>query len=573
MGFAVLVLCVIVALVLLVASFGARLAAVARPMRFAAAILVLFGFAMASMVYVPSDSVGIVHKNMLGSSLKEGKIVAVDGEMGVQADMLAPGLHLWYWPLIYNVDTVPLVEVQSGQVGLIETTDGLPLDEGQLFAPEWKNDEIQKMLDGRYFLTTGKGRKGKQVTVLTPGKYRLNTRLYNVRMVDQTEILQGEVGVLKANFGKPASIILNRDNRPDDKITEEPIVLAKAGEMGIRQEVLLPGKYPLNTEAYTLVEMWTTEMVAQFAALPVASRGEYGNQADKAAYKSAKALGQQTQQQIAQEKVLHASPMEEREITVRTSDGFTFPVDVRIEYFVSAANAPVVVSKLGDDEGDRFRNALNSAVRAIFRNNAETVRALDYVQQRSMQETQSLTALVSQMERYGVTVTAVRIGNVGDDESLGALLKTQTDRELAKQEQLTFQEQQKAAAQKKELARATQESEEEKKLATASYSVKIAAEEQKKKITEAEAEAKSTTIKAEAQALAYEKIAQQIGMRNAAMVEILKIVGERQIQITPRIMVIGEGGGGAGAGTALIGTMLDRMVVEDEKGTAPKEPK
>ncbi|CAG1000088.1 hypothetical protein PHYC_02817 [Phycisphaerales bacterium] len=573
MGFAVLILCVIVALVLLVASFGPRLSGVAKPMRFGAAVLVLLGFTMASMVYVPSDSVGIVHKNMLGASLREGKIVAVDGEMGVQADMLAPGLHLWYWPLIYDVDTVPLVDVQSGQVGLIETTDGLPMDEGQLFAPEWKNDEIQKMLDARYFLTTGKGRKGKQVTVLTPGKYRLNTRLYSVRMVEQTEILQGEVGVLKANFGKPASIILNRDSKPDDKLAEEPIVLAKAGEMGIRQEVLLPGKYPLNTEAYTLIEMWTTEMVAQFAALPVAGRDEYGSQGDSKASKAQPRPGQQqTQQQIAQEKVLHASPMEEREITVRTNDGFTFPVDVRIEYFVSAANAPVVVSKLGDDEGDRFRNALNSAVRAIFRNNAETVRALDYVQQRSMQETQSLTALESQMARYGVTVTAVRIGNVGDEQSLGALLKTQTDRELAKQEQLTFQEQQKAAAQKKELTRATQESEEEKKLATASYSVKIAAEEQKRKITEAEAEAKSTTIKAEAQALAYEKIAQQIGMRNAAMIEILKIVGERQIQITPRIMVIGDGAGGSGAGTALIGTMLDRMVVEEEK-TKPSVPR
>jgi len=563
MGFGVLVLCVFIALILVVVSFGQRVHAGLKPVvRGLAAALVLAGVAMCSVVYVPSDSVGIVHKNMLGSSLKEGKIIAVNGEMGPQAETLPPGIHLWYWPLVYNVDYEPLVEIESGMVGLIEAADGLPMDEGQLFAPEWTPAEFQGMLDARTFLTTGKGRKGKQVSVLTPGRYRLNSRLFRITMVEQTEILQGEVGVLKANFGKPASIVHAREGAAGEP-GGEPIILAKEGEMGIRQGVLLPGKYPLNTEAYTLIEMWTTEMVAQFAALPVSNRNDLQQQSDR--FKG--------QQSTGQEKVLHASAMEEREITVRTTDGFTFPVDVRIEYFISAANAPVVVGKLGDDEGDRFRNALNSAVRAIFRNNAETVNALNYVQQRSKQESESLKALTSQMSRYGVTVTAVRIGNVGDEETLGALLKTQTDRELAKQEQLTFQEQQKAAAQKKELTRATQESEEEKKLATASYSVKIAAEEQKRKITEAEAEAKSVTIKAIAQAEAYEKIALQIGKSNAALIEILKIVGERNIQITPRIMVMGsQNGGGGDAGTALIGTMLDRMVKDEDaaKAGAPK---
>ncbi|MDX2131881.1 MAG: SPFH domain-containing protein [Planctomycetota bacterium] len=557
MGFAVLVLCLVLALVLVGASFGDKARVLAKPMRLAALVLVIFGISMSSIVYVPGDRVGIVTKNMLGSPLKEGKILAVNGEMGPQADILRSGVHLWYWPVLYSVDLVPLIEVSSGQVGLIETTDGLPQDEGQLFAPEWPRTTFQQMLDARYFLTTGKGRKGKQVSVLTPGRYPLNPRLFSVRMVDQTEILQGEVGVLKANFGTPASEAVALPGEQTSGVP--PLLLAGPDEMGIRKDVLLPGKYPLNTEAFTLVEIWTTEMVAQFAALPVA-RIDVMQSAS------------QRQNESGQQKVLHASPMEEREITVRTNDGFTFPVDVRIEYVVSAASAPIVVASLGDDEGDRFRNALNSAVRAIFRNNAEKVKALDYVQQRSQQESQSLQMLVTQMARYGVRVTAVRIGNVGDEETLGALLKTQTDRELAKQEQLTFQEQQKAAEQKKELTRTTQEAEEEKKLATAQYSVKIAAEEQRRRVTEAQAEAEATTIKADAQAEAYEKIALQIGKSNAAMIEVLKIVGERNIQITPRIMVLGEQGQ-TGAGTALIGTMLDRMLQADDDTPVRQAPK
>jgi uncharacterized membrane protein YqiK len=180
--------------------------------------------------------------------------------------------------------------------------------------------------------------------------------------------------------------------------------------------------------------------------------------------------------------------------------------------------------------------------------------------------------LAAEMAQVGVNITAVQIGNVGDEKTLGALLKTQTDREIAKQELITFQEQQKAADKKKELARVTQEAEEEKKLATAAYSAKIAEEKKKEQITAAMAEAESTKIKALAQAEAYKEIALQIGKSNAALIEVLKIVGERQIQITPRVMI---GGGsatpnGQGMGTALIGTMLDTMMSREEERQAEK---
>jgi uncharacterized membrane protein YqiK len=178
--------------------------------------------------------------------------------------------------------------------------------------------------------------------------------------------------------------------------------------------------------------------------------------------------------------------------------------------------------------------------------------------------------LKQQMERFGVTITAVRIGNVGDEESLGSLLKTQTDRELAKQEQQTFQEQQKAAEQKKQLTRTTQESEEEKRLATAAYAVKIADEEKRRRIIEAGAEAEAITIRAKAQADAYELIALQIGKSNAALIEVLKIIGERNIQITPRVMVTGGEKSASDATTALVGTMLETMISRDE--TTPASP-
>ena len=211
---------------------------------------------------------------------------------------------------------------------------------------------------------------------------------------------------------------------------------------------------------------------------------------------------------------------------------------------------------------------LNSTVRAIFRNNAEGVKALDYVNQRSTQESKSLEMIAHEMSRMGVTITGVRIGDVGDEETLGKLLNTQRDREIAVQEQITFQEQQKAAMQQKELSKTTQEAEEEKRLATASYEVKIAGQEKDKRIIEAQANAEAVEIEATAQANAYKMIADQIGKANAAMIEVLRVIGENGIEITPRVMVAGSSDGTSNSETvALIGTMLDQMVkdAEDEK--------
>lgn len=542
----ILVVVIGLALAGLIVAGGMKLGGVFKGVAAAMAIVVVVAALMiASVRYVGADQVGIVTKNVFGPSLKDGRIIAVNGEMGVQADVLPPGWHFGYWPFMYDVRTEPLIEVKSDEVGLIEARDGLPLESGQLFAPEFPPEDFGKMLDGRHFLTIGQGRKGAQSAVLTPGKYRLNSQLFRVTNTKQTEVKAGEVAVLKANFGKEAATRVTGvpagEGAPPRRDAGATLMLAGPGEMGIRAQVLGPGKYPLNTSAYSVAEIWTTQMIAQYTQ---------GHSSNPSSTGSGSVL------------------QEEQEITVRTSDGFTFPVDVRIEYHVRSEDAPIVVAKLGDDEGDRFRNALNSAVRATFRNNAESVRALDYVQQRSQQESQSLQMLADSMSHFGVTVTAVRIGNVGDEKTLGALLKTQTDREIAKQEQLTFQEQQRAAEQKKLLSRTTQESDEEKKLATASYEVKISLQEKEKKITEASAEAEATKIKAVAQADAYKIIAAQIGKTNAALVELLKIAGEKNVQITPRVLING-GAGGNDANTALIGTILDRMVDRSEDEAKP----
>ena len=495
----------------------------------ALAVLLVF-FTLASFRYVAEDRIGIVTKNIGFTSLPPGKIIATEGEKGAQAKILPPGWHPWYWPFIYDIEFGDVIKIPAGNVGILNASDGKPLPRDTAYAPEWKEaDEGQMAQDAEFFLTEGGGYKGPQTSVLKPGSYRINPKLFEVVPAPVTTIEKAMVGVVKSNVGERSTA----EELEAEGATSRHLV--SRGDRGIWREPLLEGQEYLNTKAYEITQISTKKHIRLY-----------------------------TSQQGAR-----SEGDEEREIIVRTSDGFTFPVDVRVEYEIKPHDAPLLVATVGDDQ-EGLRTVMNSAVRAIFRNNAEGVKALDYVKQRSHQESQSLTMLVSEMAKIGVTVTAVRIGDVGNEETLGILLKTQTSREIALQEQETFQEQQRAAEQKKQLTKTEQEAEEEKRLATAAYAVKIAENDKQKQVIAAQAEAESVEIKAEAQANAYKQIAEQIGSGNAALIELLKIVGEKKIEITPRVMVVGgnSGSGKDGETTALIGTMLDTMI----QNSPPRQP-
>ncbi len=511
----------IIAASIQVRSLQLRLAALA----FALVVVFTF-FTLASFRFVGEDAIGIVTKNIGFKSLPPGKIIATEGEKGPQATILPPGWHPWYWPFIYKIEVGQVTKIPAGSVGLLNAKDGLPLPRNTAYAREWdETAERQMAQDAEYFLGEGGGYKGPQTSVLKPGSYRINPELFELEIVPVTTIKKATVGVVKSNVGERATA------EEEEAQAEGPRHLVARGERGIWREPLLEGQYYLNTNAYEITKISTKLHIVLYTA----SQG-----------------------------TRISDDSGEREIMVRTSDGFTFPVDVRIEFEIRPGDAPLLVATVGDDQ-EGLRSVMNSAVRAIFRNNAEDVKALDYVKQRSHQESQSLVMLQNEMNKKGVTITAVRIGDVGNEETLGSLLKTQTDREIALQEQETFKEQQRAAEQKKQLTKTEQEAEEEKRLATAAYAVQIAEKDKEKLIIAAEAEAESVKIKADAQANAYKLIAEQIGSGNAALVELLKIVGEKGISITPRVMVVGQGGAHSGETTALIGTMLDTMMQDSPK--------
>jgi uncharacterized membrane protein YqiK len=473
-------------------------------------IILLLAAILVTVTNIGGNEVGIVEKKFGGGSLAEGRIISVKGENGIQAQVLAPGWHFFYWPWQYTITKIPVIEIKDGQVGLVQAADGRSLPVDTIYAPEW--DQPDKMLNAEYFLGDGKGYKGPQLTVLKPGKYRLNPRLFTITNAPVTNVQVGTVAVIKSNVGDPV--------RTKDRLVE-------IGQRGIWKKPLSEGQYYLHTNAYEATIIDTRQVTISYTP-------------EKDKLVTAEAV----------------SPM-----TVRSIDGFTFPVDIRVTYQIDYENAPRVVATVGDDMMV-LSKLVTPSVRAIFRNNAEKVKALDYVQQRSLQETQSNTLLKEELAKYGVTLLAVRIGDVGNELTLGALLKTQTDREIALQQQKTFEEQQRAAEKQKSLTKTTQEAEEEKRLATAAYGVKVAEEEKKKVIIEAQAEAEKTTLIADAKSQAYKLLSGSIGQNNTALIEIMKLVSEKNIRITPEVMV----GGSSSVSDALMGTMLKGMLDKEAVG-------
>ncbi|MBN2210778.1 MAG: hypothetical protein JW709_05215 [Sedimentisphaerales bacterium] len=476
-----------------------------------AVIVILLGIAcFVSIINIGGNEVGVVEKKFGGGNLPSGRILATDGENGIQAKILGPGWHFFYWPWQYKITKTQVTEIQPGSVGLLQAADGRSLETGAIYAPEW--DDPQKMLTAEYFLTDGQGYKGPQLSVLKPGKYRINPRLFTVTVTPVTNVKAGTVGVVKSNVGvRPAEM-------PADGLVED-------NQRGIRKTILSPQEYYLNTKAYEVTMISTLKTTVGF--LPSSVKGS------------------------------DMDPIE-----VKSADGFTFPVDVRVIYHIEKENAPRVVATIGDGEMI-LTKMLMPAVRATFRNNAEKVKALDYVQQRSQQEIQSLDMIKEQMKSYGITIDAILIGNVGDEKSLGMLLKTQTDREIALQEQKTFEVQQAAAEKQKNLTRTRQQAEEEKRLATAEYGVKVAEQEKQKRIIEAQAEAEMVKLVAQAKADAYKLISEVLGNDNAALLEVMKLVAESNIRITPEVMV--GSSNNSGTTDALMGTILKDMLSKEKE--------
>ena len=64
-------------------------------------LFLLLAKSLLGLVVIGELQVGIVAKKFARRSLAAGRLIALDGEAGFQADTLAPGWHFFLWPWQY----------------------------------------------------------------------------------------------------------------------------------------------------------------------------------------------------------------------------------------------------------------------------------------------------------------------------------------------------------------------------------------------------------------------------------------------------------------------------------------
>lgn len=145
----------------------------------AGALFVGLGLAawLAGVRYIPNHMVGVVEKLWSSrGSLAGGRIIALHGEAGFQAEILRGGLHWGYVPWQYRVHRAPLVTIGQGKLGYVYARDGVPLPPAQTLGRVVRCDDLQ---DARAFIERG-GQRGRQRAILREGVYALNPALFVV---------------------------------------------------------------------------------------------------------------------------------------------------------------------------------------------------------------------------------------------------------------------------------------------------------------------------------------------------------------------------------------------------------
>jgi uncharacterized membrane protein YqiK len=137
------------------------------PVLFGAFVLLIIFLIVVKRIFVNvgAREIAIKERRYLGAKMPPGRVVATEGEVGIQADVLKPGLHLIKFPFEKVVRKVPLIEIGADEMGIIEAVDGEPMPPGRIFAPDRAQNAHNNFQDPIAFIKQG-GVKGIQLRAL-----------------------------------------------------------------------------------------------------------------------------------------------------------------------------------------------------------------------------------------------------------------------------------------------------------------------------------------------------------------------------------------------------------------------
>ncbi|MDB5013166.1 MAG: band 7 protein [Daejeonella sp.] len=547
-------------------------------------LIVLYKFVLRflfGMVIVPEDKIGLVTKKFVlfgaHKELPDGRIIATLGEAGFQGRTLAPGLYFWMWFWQFDVTMELFTVIPQGQIGLVLAKDGSEIPTGNILAKNVDSDNFQ---DAVKFLQNG-GQRGRQVSYITAGSYRINTMLFQVSITNMVRIQESMVGIVTTLDGDPietgqiaGKLVEGHNNFQDfDKF------IINGGNRGLQPQVILAGSYNINPWAIQLEEIPMMEIPIGYVGVVISYIGQegldltgedfkHGNIVQKG-YKGVwlQPLGpgkypinkyiMKVELVPTTNLVLNwASARSEAHnldknlstITVRSKDGFPFNLDVAQIIHVPTNEAPKVIARFGNMV-NLVSQVLEPTIGNYFRNSAQDSDVIAFLGTRKERQESAREHISKVLDEYNVNAVDTLIGDIIPPESL---MKTLTDRKLAEEQKVTYETQKKAQETRQGMEKETAIADMQKDIVKAQQSVEIAERTASATVKKSEgdaagvklavgAEAEATKMRAHAEAEATRARAvaesESIKLRAAAQAEQISLTGAAE---AGKILAVGK---------------------------------
>jgi len=336
-----------------------------------------------------------------------------------------------FHPIVINdaKDTIAVVTVHDGP--------GLPM--GELIAPPVGQDRKaaasyhNNFQDADRFLVAG-GYRGRQYQVLVDGTYYVNRLFASVEFVDKTLVPMGMVGVVVSFTGRHGA------DRSGDEYQHGELV--GEGERGVWETPLLPGKYPFNRFAGSIVKVPTTNFILKWES------GQSGSDFDRNL----------------------------KEISLITRDAFEPTLPLSVVVHIDYKKAAKVIQRFGDVQ-KLVEQTLDPMVSAYFKNTAQTKTLIELLQQRSEIQVSALKEMKEKFTIYNLELQEVLIGTpkspVGNGQ-IETMLVQLRDRQIAREQMETYERQEAAAVKERTLREAAAVAAQQKSLTESRIAIEIA---------------------------------------------------------------------------------------------------
>ena len=376
------------------------------------------------------------------------------------------------------------VVIVGDQVGIVTVHDGPSLDPNEIIAPVVGDDANNEHFHNNFqdcegFLKAG-GRRGRQLQVLVEGTYYINRMFGTVETIPKTVIEVGTVGVVVSYTGRTGE-----DTTGD---TYKHGELVERGCRGVWREPLLPGKYAINAYACKVIPVPTTNFILKWVRQQVGAHGFDENL---------------------------------QEVSLITKDAFEPSLPLSVVVHIDYKLAPRVIQRFGDIKR-LVDQTLDPMVAAYFKNVGQTRTLIQLLQDRTEIQALASRDMKEKFRNYDLELEEVLIGTPASSEGDSRIEDILTQlrlRQIAEEQVVTYEQQQKAAVKERDLREAEAKAKQQTHITESELAIQVQSNEGKAQYQRALQEAERIRALAEAEAQKTRSMSQAQADNNRVLAE------------------------------------------------------